>query len=575
MATARRVLGRGTPRALQLLAVFVLLTLLAAACGSGGDGSDQSGTGPDDSATDTASGDGDDDAASSGDSGGDGDATFRMAMPAVPNTLDIAVYEGTPTSENGVSWGQALYEYTNPEGIAEEDLGSTGLDSVAPLLVESDEEEEDGSLVITLKEAQSAYGNTLSSEDVQWSFERAIANDFVAQFVLSVGRVDTENPIEIIDERTFRLNVTQPNPFVRGVLTLFNLSPLDSTEAKKHITDDDEWASGWLESNTATYGAYSVAAFRPGEQITLEANPNYWGDAPAYSRVVMQAVPDAGSRLQLLTRGEVDYAHGLQPDQFASLQDSEDVDTAARQSNTLVMIELNHRFEAFQDPRVRQAIAYAIDRDAIVEGPMRGFATALGTFISPGIQQPDPPEPYTYDPDRARELLAEAGAEGLSFPLTINLARPGPFAEQIAVLLEQQLEAVGMQVDIETIASSSEFEKRKVDGELTAWLGANTPIVPEPWYQMQLDHHSQEAFQNYKAYNNPEFDALLADLRDTPSGAERDEKIQAVHELAMEDVPYVPIFGSKILVAVNSDIDISTVRAYSPHGPFAWEIRPD
>ena len=564
----RRKLGRGALRRKYLLALVAALALLAAACGGGET--------PEPSEDASAAGAAPSDVAGESEDGGaGGDTTFRMAMPAVPNTLDLAVYEGTPTSENGVSWGQTLYEYTDPEGVSEEDLGSTGLESVAPLLVESDEEEKNGSLVITLKDAESPYGNPLTSEDVKWSFERALANDFVAQFVLSVGRVDPKKPIEVIDDKTFRLNVTKPNPFVRGVLTLFDLSPMDSTEVKKHVTDKDKWASKWLETHTATYGAYNVAAFRPGEQITLETNPNYFGEAPAYQKVVMQAVPDAGSRLQLLTRGEVDYAHGLQPDQFASLQESEDVDTAARQSNTLVMLELNHRFEAFKDPKVRQAIAYAIDRDAIVSGPMHGFATPLGTYISPGIGQPEPPEAYTYDPERAKQLLTEAGAEGLEFPLTINLARPGPYAEQIAVLLEQQLEAVGLKVDIETIASSSEFEKKKVDGELTAWLGANTPIVPEPWYQFQLDHHSKEAFQNYKGYDNPEFDALLGELRDTPTGPERDAQIQKVHELAMEDVPYVPIFGSKVLVAVDSAVDIATVRAYSPHGPFAWEIKPD
>lgn len=561
----RRKLGRGsTLRGRLLFSVVALLALLAAACSGGADQGDEAVQGDSSSeATDAA-----------GESGSDS-GTFRMAMPAIPNTLDLAIYEGTPTSENGVMFGQTLYEYTDPEGASEEDLGSTGLESVQPQLVESDEEEEDGSLVITLKDATSPYGNKLTSEDVKWSFERALANDFVAQFVFSVGRVDPENPIEVIDDKTFRVNVTKPNPYVRGVLTLFDLSPMDTTEVKKHVTADDKWASDWLTTHTATYGAYNVTAFTPGEQITLEANPNYWGEAPAYEKVVAQAVPDAGSRLQLLTRGEVDYAHGLQPDQFAGLQGSEDVDTAARKSNTLVMIELNHRFEAFKDPRVRQAIAYAIDRDAIVNGAMHGFATPLGTYISPGIEQPEPPEPYTYDPERARQLLIDAGAEGLEFPLTINLARPGPYGEQIAVLLEQQLEAVGLQIEIETIASASEFEKRKSEGELTAWLGANTPIVPEPWYQFQLDHHSEEAFQNYKAYNNPEFDTLMADLRDTPVGPERDAKIQEIHELLIADVPYVPIFGSQVLLAVDNDVDVSTVRQYSPHGPFAWEIKRD
>jgi peptide/nickel transport system substrate-binding protein len=501
--------------------------------------------------------------------------TFRMAVPAVPNNIDLAVYEGTPTSEVGIAYSAPLYEYVDPEGVTPEELGSTGIDSTAPLLVESEVEEEDGSLVLTLKEAVSSYGNTLSAEDVKWSTERALELNPVAQFIASVGQIDPENPVTVIDDRTVRINVTAPNPYTRAALTLMDLSPMDTTEVKKYITEEDPWAQEWLATNTATYGPYVATSFTPGQQLALTANPNWIEGEPAYKDVVIQAVSDSSSRLQLISSGEVDYAMALQPDQFSSLEGTEGVDSTTRRSNTLIMLELNQKFEPFQDERVRQAIAYAIDRQAIVDGAMQGKATVQGNFISKGIGQPTPPEPFTYDPEKARQLLAEAGyADGLEFPLYITVSRPGPYAEQIAVLLEQQLRDVGITADINSVASASEFEERKTAGEYEAWLGANTPILPNPWYQMQLDHHGTQAFQNYKGFSDPTFDAMLDELRLIPSGPERDAKITEAHEYLMTAVPYAPIFDSQNLVAVGSGVDINSVRLYTPYGPLVREIVP-
>jgi len=554
------------------LAIAVLpLVLVATACGGGSndDATDAGGSSETQTEEGTTSGTSEE-AADSCETG-----TFRMAVPAVPNNIDLAVYQGTPTTEVGIAYSAPLYEYVDPEGIAPEELGSTGIESTAPLLVESEVEEDDGSLVLTLKEAVSSYGNTLNAEDVKWSMERAIELNPVVQFIASVGQIDPENPATVIDDRTVRINVTAVNPYTRAALTLMDLSPMDYTEVQKHITEDDPWAQEWLATNTATYGPYVATGFTPGEQLILDANPNWVEGEPAYKDVVIQAVADSSSRLQLVSTGEVDYAMGLQPDQFASLEGADGVETTERLSNTLIMLELNQKFEPFQDERVRQAIAYAIDRDAIVQGAMQDKATPQGNLISKGVGQPEAPEPFTYDPDRARELLAEAGyGDGLEFPLYITVSRPGPYAEQIAVLLEQQLGDVGITADIVPVAAASEFEERKVAGEYEAWLGANTPILPDPWYQLQLDHHGTQAFQNYKGFSDPMFDAMLDELRLIPSGPERDEKIAEAHEYLMTAVPYVPIFDSQNLLAVADGVDLNSVRLYTPYGPLVREIVP-
>jgi peptide/nickel transport system substrate-binding protein len=558
-----QVFGRraGAPRV--VLAAIAAIALVASACGGGEE--------PAPGDTPTTEEPTDDGDAAPVDAG-----AFRIAMPTVVSNIDPAVYEGTPTTEVEAVWAAPLYEFVDPPGAGEDLLGLTGLDYVEPLLVESDEVEDDGSLVITLKEGVvSPYGNTLTSADVEWTFDRVIANDFVGRFVMSVGRIDPENPIEIIDDRTFRVRVSEPNPYVRGVLTLWDLSPLDSTEVLSHATEEDPWGMEWLNTNSATFGPYKVASFAPGEQVVLELNPNWFGETPQFSSVIMQQVPDASARLQLLSRGEVDYAVGLQPSQFESLQgEGDDVTTTTRLTPRIVPIELNFAYEPFQDVRVRQAIAHAIDRDAIVAGPMRGFARPLSNQILTALPQPAAPAGYTYDPDEARRLLAEAGyADGLEFPLTINLTRPGPYAEQIAVLIASQLADVGITVEVETIASSSEFEERKTGGQLTTWLGANTPIVPDAWYFMQLEHHSVAAFQNWKGFADTDFDAELGILRDLPLGPERDAQISKLHQYMMDVVPWVPVFEELNLVAVRQGIDINSFRQYTPYAPIVREIR--
>lgn len=552
--------------------LIMVMALILAACSSASDPGSSTTSSDTGNETTTSSADNGSSTTEPTESPQQGD-TLRMALPAITSTVDLQVYEGNPSEYVTLGWAAPLYKYVDREGITHDELGLTGIDSVEMYLAASEEEEDDGSLILTLIDAESPYGHPLTSEDVKWTFERGIALDFVAQFVTSVAKIDPANPITVIDDQTFRVNVTEPNPYVRAVLTFYDLSPLDSVEALSHATPDDPWATEWLADNSATYGPYLVSSFTPGEQVVLDSNPGWSGELPGFAKVVMQSVPDSATRLQLLLTGDVDYIMSVQPSQFQTILDSPDVEGVSRLTNSFVMLELNFLNPAFADQRVRHAIALAIDRDAIVQGPMRGYADVAANLLQPSLPQPTPPPPYEYNPERARELLAEAGyADGLSFTLTINLDRPGPFAEELAVLLKSQLADVGINVEINTVASTVEFQDTKAAKQYEAWIGANTPFLPDPWYQWQLDHHSTEAFQNHKGYVSEEFDRMVGELRNMPIGPERDAQISAIHELLMNDVPYVPILVQRFLGGVAGNIDPDSVHVYVP-GAYPSDIR--
>src|SRR6185436_14112776 len=112
----------------------------------------------------------------------------------------------------------------------------------------------------------SPFGNTVSSADVKWSFERMVAADAIARFLFGVVGVDTANPITVVNAKTFTLNLTHPSALALAFNAYYSVSIFDSTEAKKHATESDPWAKDWLSKNSANYSAYTVDSFTPGQE---------------------------------------------------------------------------------------------------------------------------------------------------------------------------------------------------------------------------------------------------------------------------------------------------------------------
>lgn len=479
---------------------------------------------------------------------------FVMAVAAVASNADPAVTEGKPSTELNPMFAGTLLQYVKP------DPGATTWPSpadVEPYVAESVTPIEDGYRFVLRDDAVSPYGNTITSEDVRWSFDRIIANDGVGRFLLSWGGgIDLEGPIRVIDDRTFDLVVLDTNnPYSLAVLTYHHMGPLDSVEVLSHATDDDPWGAGWLSTNSASFGSYMLESITPGEELRLVPNPNWWGPAPDIDLIVVRAIPDAAGRLQLLQAGEVDFADKLTLAQFASV--GGDLQAIAAKGNTTVPLVLNSSFEPFADVRVRQAISSAIDRTALVQGPMQGSAKEAFYQVLSEVPQPPPPgDPATHDPDRARALLAEAGyGDGLAFTMTINPVRPGPFSEDIAVLMKAQLAEVGIDMGIEVMASSADFQTKLQEGALQAWLSSQTPGISDPQFAWLLVHHSAKAFENAHGYNNPRIDELIDLMAFTQYGPDRDAMVLEAHGILIDEVPWVPLIELVNPISLGPDVE--------------------
>jgi peptide/nickel transport system substrate-binding protein len=496
------------------------------------------------------------------------DVTFVYAVPAVAQNLDPGMWEGDPG--RWTKWeqgsGLATYDYSKLK-----DRGCTDLATIADVkldLAESWELSPDRKFyTVRLKPAKSPAGNTLSSQDVAWSFERHKALSGVSRnMYFTQAKYKQEGTIEIVDDRTFKLHVDTPTSMDLPIHTIsaFGLEIYDSIEAKKHATADDPWAKAWLATHTANYGPWTVQSFDPGNEVVYVANPNYTGERGNIDRLVIRGIPESSTRLQLLQAGEVDFAARLTFDEYASLEGSSDVavDKCLSPNRDTLMMQL--AYKPFSDPKVRQAVSYAIDREALVNTAYRGFATPSKSALPVGYGSPGSDVTYRYDPALAKKLLGEAGfPNGFEASMMIHSSRPGPHAEQVAVTLQSQLQQVGLNWKIDVASSAADFATRYQERRYQAVVNLDPPAIADPLYTL-VNYNASKAAQNTHGYSSPEYDALVQKLATVLElGPERNAILAQIDKVVMDTMPMIYLVDRQYIHAYRSNIK-GFVNA--PHG---------
>jgi peptide/nickel transport system substrate-binding protein len=321
-------------------------------------------------------------------------AAITIAIGSEPTTLDPQIREDG--GERAVN--DNIYE-TLLRRTAAGEL-EPGLAAAMPSQVD------DTTWEVTIREGIEFHnGEALTAEVVAASFQRIIdpeLNSEQASFFAGITGV------EAVDETTVRFTTEGPDPVFPSRLYWIKVVPLEHSQSPD------------FAENPVGTGPYRFVRWDRGQEIVIEANPEYWGDAPAIQQVTYRFVAEPGTRLSGLLAGEFDLITNLLP---------EDVDRAPRYANVRglehpVMI-LNAMDGPTADVRVRQAMNYAIDKEALAENLYGGFAQVdqcqvLGPTYT-GFNEEL--EAYPYDPDRARALIAEAGAEGASIQLVSTAGR--------------------------------------------------------------------------------------------------------------------------------------------------------
>ena len=498
--------------------------------------------------------------------GGDGNKALTVAWPSVGSQLDPNVFEGLTAVYNMDPYLEGLLNYDTSAGGDR----VLGVEDVEPALAESWEVNEDRTVytIKLRKGVKSEYGNELTADDVVWSFDRMLSapTGLAAGVLFPSANVDPKEPMQKVDDYTVTYHLTAPSSVGLAVLAYPIVGIIDSKAAKDHATDEDPWASDWLAKNSAGFGAYKVEELSPNQSITYVANENYWGEAPDIKRVLIRAVPEGASRAQLVQSGDVSLAADIPIPQRAAIESADNAEIVQQPDTNRHNISLNTRDPKLADARVRRALSLAIDREAIVDAVYQGYAepalTPMASSLIPGQEQS-----VSHDPEAARQLLQEAGAGTLSLTLTINNERPGPFAEDMARLIQADWNKIGVKTQIDAIPSGADFEAAVAKKSLQAYLYTERPAFADPGYALFLYLNSGSSLNN-TGYANKELDALIKQILATEPGEERDALLKQATDTIAADSPTINLVEVPDVVATATDLTGYTAL---PTGSTAFE----
>jgi peptide/nickel transport system substrate-binding protein len=448
-----------------------------------------------------------------------GPQTFSIAYDSMTSTLDPITFDNGAhrTALDPVKAGLVHFKT-----IADNGDKLTGPSDVEPYLATAYTEDATG-INFTLGDYKSAAGNTLSPDDVKYTFERLIATkDSIGAFLGKQGGLDVTNPVTITGANTVHVNLTV-NPLSLFFFDYYNFMILDSTAVKAHATADDPWSLTWLTTNTATYGPYQATSFVPGQSVNYDANPNWTISPLAYAKLNIQAVPDAAARIVLVKTGKANMTASLPLDAMKPLATDNSVKVVVVPSQTQDVLELTKTFAPFQDERVRQAISLALDRPALVAGPYSTFgkpSTSVITSAVPGKNSTS--EYYQKNTDKAKALLAAAGQSNLTFTITSNGSTSSSVPnDALLSALKTQLAVVGINVNVATVPAAADYLAAFHEQKYEAWIRIEGPAAIDAVFDLNL-YHDSTGVSNWQKDADPVLDSavtaafnLSGDARDT------------------------------------------------------------
>lgn len=485
--------------------------------------------------------------------------TLRCVMGGSFNTLDPTQPGGTRES-SGIT--MSIYDRLAAFGRRMVDGNWVfDLNTVRGELAERVERSADGrTLVFHLRpDAIWHDGTPVTAEDVKWSLDRAVLSKSLAAGQLASGSLARAEQFRIAGPLTVEVLLDKPDRLALANLCVPFAMMINSRLAQSHATADDPWAQAWLKDNAAAGGAYRVESNRPGQQITLTRNESWkGGEAGAladFRRVIVQTVPEAETRANLMTRGDADLSIDLAAADIASMLGNPRLKVfSVPQTNAFTAVMFNTRVAPFDNVLVRQAIAAALPYEAMFTAALFGRGRRL--FGADWTQAPSSgfpqPMPLSTDLARARKLLADAG-HGAGFATSFSFtASAAAYAEPLAALVKEALAKIGVEVTIQKLPDA-QMTTMQVERRLPFFLDNGTAWLPAPDYFFRI-YFSGEQRWNLSNWNNAEVNALVAAARFETDPAKYDADCERMITLLAEDVPQIMLWQPNHDAVMAADI---------------------
>ncbi len=357
--------------------------------------------------------------------------------------------------------------------------------------------------------------------------------------------------VVVVDENTIELRLTQPTPFLPALLAAVYFQ-IDSPQAVMEAGAD----YGTPGVGTVGTGPFEFESWTEGQQVVVTANEDYWGGAPEVDEVVFRAISEPTARLAELQAGTIDIAVLLAADDLATVENDPDLKVVSADTELNVgYLAMHQANEPFDNELVRQAVAHAINRQEIVDAFYAGLGVVADYHMPPSFAGDFPAWPYDYDPERARELLAEAGyPDGFSTELWyMPVSRPYyPAPQPIAETMATYLADVGIEVELLTedwTTYLSDYQTGKFPMYMLGW---NADYADPDNFLMTFFGPSAVTDLGWDA---PEVVEALNAARQTADTAERERLYAEVIGAVAGQATSIPMAHNRTLNATAANID--------------------
>lgn len=399
-------------------------------------------------------------------------------------------------------------------------------------------------------------GQPFTAEDVLFTYQKLIDPNVATPYGADYQRLDK---VEVLDTLTFR--VTYKEPFAPA------LESWSMGIIPKHILEGKDINTDEFNRHPVGTGPYRFKAWLTGQKIVLTANDAYFKGRPNIDEYNYRIIPDPATMFQELRSKGVDMM-GLTPLQFSRQTDTpffkENFRKFRYPSNGYTYLGYNLKDSKFSDKQVRQALAYAINKEDIVKGVRLGLGSPATGPYPPHYWAYNPnARTYPYDPEKAKAMLHEAGwadtngdgildKDGRPFQFTIITNLGNDERKQAAEIIQQNLKAVGIDVKIKVVewqAFINEFvDKRQYEAIILGWSIGLDPDTYIMWHSSQTGPNQY----NFVSYSNPEVDELLIQGRKTFELEKRKAIYQKIHAILAEDQPYCFLYVPDALPVVDA-----------------------
>lgn len=405
-------------------------------------------------------------------------------------------------------------------------------------------------------------GGALTAEDCAWSLQRCVTMNKGPAFIITQFGWNAENAAELIkatDAETLVLTTVEP---VSLAFLLYCLSANVGSIVEKAVVEanavDGDWGNAWLQKNSAGSAAFVLQVWRPSDTVTLQVNPN-GGYEGSLQRIILRHITDPSAQLLMLQKGDVDVARNLTSEQLKTLKDDASIVLVRKAIASLNLMSLNVSNEKLKDPKVWQAVKWAVDYQSIQRNILPMTHEVHQSIIPNGLPGADNDTPFSKDVEKAKALLAEAGyPNGFEIKMDHYSAQPHP---AIAQTIQANLAEIGIKVTLLSAENRQVLTKmraREHEIALSAW-GTDyfDPHANADAFCINTDNSddaSTKPFAWRSHFQDEKITAMAIAARDEPDAEKRVEKYIELQKYYMENSPFVIMMQGSNTAACRPEV---------------------